>query len=557
MIIARLFPPEEYTYPIPNAMQRAEHGIGDYLHCTFSKDGGQLEQSFNYNIACMKELQGLAKAYHPGWAEKLGERADAYLQLISGLRMPTGGVPQVGNNRVAVKALWKVDSAVRDKFLAEQFEYQDLKSWSPRYTSVYFPYSGYCAMRRDWKWDSPYLFFMCGRNQRGHSMRDFNAIQVCAYGRHLIASGGSPTYDKHIYGEDSKLANFYVSEHSSFKVNTVIVDGQTQTKPPSQQEKEAFEKPCPAKWYTGPALDFIESDHTEGYGDGGPANYMVNYPNGRPVVAKAVSSHRRRVTFLKQHSIWIVEDVMTVAPGVKRNFEYTQIWRFMPYMADTDERINLDAGFKLEHLLTKEKTKATEPLTITSVDPSGPNVALMCFGAKKPIVKKYFGSRDPVLGWFSRRAGEVIPAPDFHVNWMSDDSPMLVTVIAASSTDQPIISRAADTSANGIVSFEVTLADGCTISYRGNETATKLPPIPGAVTDVQAQSILIATSGQNVVGVTTGCVWMEGRRMGHPDFVFSPLPPNQQAAATGVRVISPLINTPTGFHWQDGVPTYT
>ena len=82
-------------------------------------------------------------------------------------------------------------------------------------------------MRSGWEWDDSYLFMNTARTARGHQSADYNGLQITAFGRSMLQSDGPPDYFEVL---PAGLTN-NLSEFSSFKVNTVLVDGLSQARP--------------------------------------------------------------------------------------------------------------------------------------------------------------------------------------------------------------------------------------------------------------------------------------------------------------------------------------
>jgi len=395
----------------PQLVEYVERAYEEMLGSNILPDGGSLEQSFNYNGQDKEGLEELIRFFGdrpPRYAQTALEKVKARRAVDDGLQTPLGGLPQVGNSHdVLGKNVWESEEAAR-----RYQESEDIRGKTPvkpqLYTSKAFPYSGFFAMRSGWEMKDLYLFFMAGRPQRGHSMRDNNAIQMTAYGRQLVVCGGSPTYGN-FRTEDVRGADFYLSEASSLKNNTVIVDGHSQSKNAPRAEK-AYKTPIKSRWHSSERYDLVDGLYNLGYGE---------FENGRDVNVDMSVEHYRRVIFIKQAKFWLIEDRM-INKGEDEH-QYTQVWNFLPYHEDKDWR-NSIAGFE-------GKQFAPGNQRFQTAVPAGPYVDFMHFGPAKISYEKYFGHRDPWLGWYATGIGDARPAMDVHVNWQSEDSDTLLTLM--------------------------------------------------------------------------------------------------------------------------------
>lgn len=457
----------------PQLVEMVERGYDDLLESNFLPDGGSLEQSFNYNEQDKEGLLELVRFFgdqRPPYAEKALARVAARKAVDDGLQTPLGSLPQVGNSHQAAgKAVWLGEDILK-RYWAQEVE--GLAPVRPQaYTSRGYPYSGYYAMRSGWGLKDLYLFFMGGRPQAGHSMRDNNSLQVVAYGRQLVTCAGPPTYNM-FRNDDARGADFYLSEQSSLKVNTVLVDGRSQAKD-ARAAGRAYRTPISARWHAGKRFDLVEGHYDLGY---------CEREKGRDVRIDKSVAHDRRVIFVKDARLWVVEDRMLNRGD--QPHRYSQVWHFPPYCEDArwDRSI---AGFREDQLALDEAGAM-----FRSTDPTGPNIEFRHFGAKVQYTR-YFGHKDPWLGWFAAGIGDARPAPEVHASWDSADSDTLITLLIPLDVGQPSPVRAArpiveqDGAVRGI---NVELNDGTRLSYR---TGTGRTPVPVS-TPYQAGTLLVS-----------------------------------------------------------------
>ncbi|MBN2643705.1 MAG: heparinase II/III family protein, partial [Victivallales bacterium] len=400
----------------PQVKQYMTDQWDDMLKGNYLPDGGNLEHSFNYNQQEIRELDGLSKFYGkklPDSLKRIESTIKARKAVDDGLRTPLGGLPQVGNNQdVLGQNVW-VNSETGKKY----WELTKVRGRSPlrpqTYTSIAFPYSGFYVMRGGWELKSPYLFFMNGRPQRGHSMRDNLAIQLTAFGRQFLVCSGPPTYGFNSNIPDAKGARHYLSEESGFKNNTVIVDGKAQARNTKIATRAPL-TPVKSRWHTSSRFDYVDGCYDLGYTD---------TRNKKAPVDMNVK-HERSVIFVKSVPLWIIYDNMINTD--KKERKYTQIWNFPPLINDG----NNVAGFNDAQIVYDCASKKCG-----TADTDGPNLDMYHFGPEKIDYKRYHGDRENWLGWYSRKIGEAVPAPDLHVNWQSGDSKGLLTLLVPRDKD--------------------------------------------------------------------------------------------------------------------------
>ena len=481
---AAIFPEFRTT---PQVNEYVERGYDDFLSSNFAPDGGSLEQSFNYNgqdKEGLEEVLGFYGDNPPRFAKQIRERVAARRRVDDALQTPLGGLPQVGNaHDVLGKNVWESDAAA-EKYWATPLDGKTTVRPQP-FTSVSLPYSGFYAMRSGWGMKDLYLFFMNGRPQAGHSMRDNNAIQVTAYGRQLLVCGGDPTYGV-FRTPEAKGADFYLSEASSLKNNTVIVDGRSQSKS-GPHASRAYETPVLSRWHTSERCDLVDGLYDLGYGD---------FENNRDVNVDLSVQHYRRVVFVKPAKLWLVEDRM-INTGDKPH-QYTQVWNFAPYCEDPEYR-KVIAGFKEDQFDLHPDGKR-----LRTADPEGPNIEIFHFGPALEY-RKYHGNRDPWLGWYSAGIGDARPAVDIHVNWQSDVSDRLLTLLVPTDKgqDSPVAQATETLSDASSAGLDTTLDDGTRIRYvsRNEAQAIALGPV-----SANAEALMVCeTPGESIWGLAVGC----------------------------------------------------
>ncbi|MFZ4581924.1 MAG: heparinase II/III domain-containing protein [Paludibacter sp.] len=476
----------------PEIKDKTFIGLDDYISYTMNKDGGMLEASFNYNLSAAVEFGALYeefKTINPLLAQKFLNAQRDYYRMYAGLLSPVGIIPAMSSSGpTAPPNIW-TDESVRNaqllgtsKFLEEKSssngQYDSIvgriaasfnptnKKPLPTFTSVKFPYSGYYVQRKNWNWDSPYLFFYNRRPSRGHFNLGSNSIQLTAFGRPLLVTAGKPIYTTGQMLNKSLLPDFnaindLMGERTTLKSNTVIVDGKSQVF--GNVAQKAYDKPIAARWLSTSNFDFLEG------------NYDLGYSNAKV-------EHRRQVIFVKEQGFWIIADIMTNLDTITHTF--SQIWNFPAYQVDPSVGPSKCYGFK-ENEVVLGKT------TIHTTDSSGPNVWMYHFGEKPVSYTKYYGQKNPYLGWFCPAWGEFVPAPQIFTNWTSAKSSILITVIwPTKKGDKPAFSKMENLSTlkdSAYAGFSMTLKDGRKLKY---EISNKDSRFVNKIKPFMAQSLL-------------------------------------------------------------------
>ena len=490
---------------IPQLKNTLERQLRSLLSGNYLPDGGSLEQSFNYNHGELDALETLVEFYGertPPFLSRVKAIISARRAVDDGLQTPLGGLPQVGNHHAVLgKDIWS--SADAEAFYWKSDKVRGKASLHPQaYTSKAFPYSGYYAMRSGWTTRDLYLFLMNGRPQRGHSMRDNLAIQVTAYGRQLLVCGGSPTYNR-FHTPDAEGADFYLSEASSLKCNTVLLDGMSQARN-GPVATRAPQTPVQSRWHSSDRFDYADGVYDLGY--------VANEPGAKPDMSVA---HERVVVFVKPAQLWVVLDRMHAAEeGVKAESEsgkppvatpspppatrsFTQIWNFLPRVdGPWHKRV---AGFMPEHVFA-----AAGKRRCGTADPDGPNIDLHHFGPARITYDKYYGDRENWLGWYARGIGDAIPAVDIHATWRSDDSDTLLTLLVPRDKDDggPItetVSR--DRPAAGIAGVDCNLQNGALLGVRATSRVQHLQ-VSGV--SANAELLVIHRDERRLSGIVHG-----------------------------------------------------
>lgn len=500
---------------------RAAKGMMDYLSGSFWADGGMLEQSFNYNQGDAGSLGLVAqwvRADLPSLADQLIARQVAFRRLMAAVQTPLGTPPAMSSaGPPNPPPVWR-DVAARASWLAaqEQARAQGDGLGTKAFTSVAFPYSGYYVQRNGWEWSSAWLFFQGSRPSRGHSTQGANAIQVCAYGRPLLVTAGVPVYEAEqlpvpLRGEFHRI-NELLGEESSWKVNTILVDGGSQLRPKGVLQAVA-DAPVQARFAAGPALDYLEGTYEGGYTSG----------------AKDVT-HRRQVIFLREPGVWLMVDTMLARDG--KAHAYDQNWIF-PGAGSLGNRSV--AGFPAQALVIQDDRRV-----IRTTDPTGPNISLIHVG-QQMVYRQQFGARDPWRGWFTVGFGSLVPAHQAQATFHGQGTSVLITVIAPRALgvdqDPEVVDLHPGTHGD---------AAGCSVVMAGGwkailEVADKARDLQAGNLSANAQLVMSLEGPKGTAGLVITPPGMPGSRS-----IFRS--PQGASVTTDVQV-------PSGFAWTGDPPT--
>lgn len=539
VMLAAIFPDAE---GMPEVARKTNEAMTEYVTNGFNRDGGMVEPSLNYNIMQAERYRQLGKLLRrdpPPWLPVLGERLIGFQRLLVGISTPMQELPVIGNNRPNPPAAWKGED-VREAWLGRRRpEGVRVDASALGFTSIAFPYSGYYAHRRDWAWDSPYLFMTNVRPTRGHQAMDNLAIEVHAYGRPLLVQGGPPPYGLKFLAPDKRAdaakIEAYFNEESSYKFNTVIVDGYSQTRT-AKAGVTPSEQPVAGRWHASPAFDLMDGKYALGYGiraNSARVDFSI--------------SHQRRVIHVRNLSCWVITDTMHAQDD--QEHEYTQIWKFPPLRGTDDAHNTPVCGFTPEQVTFREKS-------IRTMDPAGPNLWLYQFGNLPLTYTKHVGETNPYRGWYARFLGDLVPAVDMHATWRGRGRSVVTTLLwpTPDGTPPPIKSfstKGAD-AVPEVSAFTAALQDGTALGFA--ESANGPRQLEACGIRIQGESILAVRLGDEVRGVVLGCAEMDdGRNVltpTRPDFEFRVGPTN------GIEQVAP-VELPTGFHWATTAGLYS
>ena len=313
----------------------------------------------------------------------------------------------------------------------------------------------------------------------------------------------------------------YLGESSSFKVNTVTVDGRSQNEGYIVNQSVTTTV-MPGAWFTSPAFDYVEGTYSSGYGGA----WVYNAFTADTAWINSVT-HKRSVIFLRDPGIWIVTDRMTASDAATH--AYRTIWKFPGY----------SASLKCYGFETSQFSGSSNPRQIYTTDPDGPNIHLYQLGPTALTYRSYAGERDPYLGWYgSSQFGVRVAATDVHLLWSGAGTQLLVNLIAPSDTGHasPVMTIRTNASTATSLNVEFDLENGHTVKL---------------VQRLQAQTLAVGNRTLTANTIVND-VGPDGRQQGlalgatgfaDPNFSF--------AASPSSFVPMERIGVPTSFQWSN------
>jgi hypothetical protein len=487
-------------------LKEVDAALNDFAKGAFAVDGGQLEQSFNYNLNVSADIQDLMEVLDSNKftsVENLEKRRLFFVRLTVGLGVPTGGLPWKGTYTPPLLQVSDMSnsgllSLKKNQVSNYQNGFGKGAPWPPAFTSITFPFSGYTALRSGWSERDSYLFMSDCRPARGHGSADVASIQINAFGRWLVVSGGSPFYaPSFAVGEQREhyeILNKYFEEGSSLKHNTITVDGLDQVKASDvYSQNETYTNPSGARFYAGKKIDFVESIQSAGWKDKGKLLF-ANLP------ATVTGRHERQVFFLRDENVWFVLDrVENLSSG---EHQVEQQWIVPPSIFSKEAVVC--SGF------LSEQVKVTKNSLSTS-DPSGANLFMHFEGSKKFEAQRHEGEKSPYLGWFSRGIAAVkVPTVQTRVTASVSEGIALIAMIGASSnTESPFVKIETLQKSEQLMILEGVLKSGTTFHvqlanrpdfFKEGSVSGLAKTVVSVVSKDKVRTTLIL-DGENLVGV--------------------------------------------------------
>lgn len=361
------------------------------------RDGGVIEQSFNYSDDVINWLTRLQRLTSRSWSSTTSSAIQDYWRQAAAILNPFGSRPTMDITSWSTTASTNIPATTFSQ------------------TSIAFPYSGFYVQRSDWSSNGAYMFLFSRRAAAGHYMPASNSIQVAAYGRTLLNVAAYHSYTGYTN------SNAYLAESSTWKSTTIIVDGHSQSRGGSTagiqfDTNGNFQtvNPVPSRWGTSDVFDFMESTHDADY-TYDPYTSTTNTSTG--VV------HKRMIVFIRELKAWVIADYLIPTAGGTHN--YTQIWR---YPSPTN------GGFNLSQVVLPT-TDAVKRLYTNDTTSGAVNLSIYQSAPQTLNHTSYFGSTDPNTryGFDNTPNPSISGAPSFscdvHTTWTGNSTQAILSIL--------------------------------------------------------------------------------------------------------------------------------
>lgn len=453
MSVCAMFPEFKYSELYTDfAYERWLNGIDSVMY----PDGTAIEQALNYNCAPIEAYFAVTERF-----SDISKFEPIRKRLINTSRMLTAVMPPINDVPVsAYSGCHNVAPSPKGAAFADYLKYlcetrreyiltpdieriqalrENPNGDCPKFNSVFFPYGGTSVIRSGWGINDRYMYLFAPRVGAGHSAEAICDIQIQAYGRCLLRTGGRFSYQQkqNMSEEDfamMKEADNYIKYSSSAR-NTMLVDGkgQARLKLTEQLRFQKYSDTTGYRWYESENVVYTEGEYSGEY-------YSDDF-----------LTHKREIVFLKKSGLWLVIDRMKS----DKPHKYTQTWHlssdkageFSYTSADgksvswvMDGFSDEDIVFGRDELFTKQSGSAN--VFIRHMQPTEYRHAC--------------GEKNPVRGWSSyEQQGKFryFPVHEIYCDFDTASDVTLITVIEAAENESSKMKvlRKAD----GIFEFEL------------------------------------------------------------------------------------------------------
>lgn len=397
-------------------------------------DGSCTEQSLSYCRAVLDTYLALPKKLMVA-AEKEGKAIANESKMFVAIKPPLYNEPVTSTNgfNPIIPVVYNNQGEFYFEYLAENHkkqiawcEYDRIKNLilhpdgdAPKFNSVFFPYGGTAAIRSGWRRESQYMYFFAPRAGSGHSVDGVCDIQLQAYGRNLIHTGGRFSYNQKMHLKEEQLDMMKETDaymFGTFSRNTIAVDGggQSRLAETDQLKLEKWEDATGYRWYEDNEVVYNEGVYADGY-----HNCDDNV------------EHKREILFLKECGLWIIVDRLTA----EKPHTYNQIWH-LPVKGNKVEFIGRSGwdidGFERADIKTGDNC-------IYTTEKNAPNIFIRHMSNIE--YKRFCGENNPARGWSSYETPSLfrfIPVEEIQCDFKDD---VLITLIEPTPSEKSRIAN--------------------------------------------------------------------------------------------------------------------
>ena len=323
----------------------------------------------------------------------------------------------------------------------------------PRFTSDWFPYSGYYYFRSGWELDDQFLFMKSAQQAIGHGgpwrlWENNNALSLYAFGEELLFIHHETPLRVDGFGQDSRHGLPF-SGHIGYMLA-----------PPAHPE------PTPARWHSSERFDFAEGIYDGRFGESGA--HVLSHLRGETAPAGVTDvTHTRQIFHLKEHGLWMIVDRLET-PGTH---EYEQKW--MLHVPERD-------GHGPIHGFTEEQIEVdAEGAVIRTHHPTGPNLSIYQVSGQPLIYTSKIAPPNEVLVDSWRTTGrdpEYLEPGNYVVSftisrldarWQGRGDQMLFSVVSPRERDVVELSGfSRSMEEGGVHGFSATLPTGDRVQFK-------------------------------------------------------------------------------------------
>lgn len=442
---------KEADFLVSNALERIENM---WLTRSCQPDGSDTEQGYNYNMSAVNDYAMLKKLIQDSdvaLPKKTEDIIKYRKRMVYSLKFPFGGSPASGQTGTYLPPLIdkKTEEIANEGIRSEKECYIGMTDEIAEYvmdtlsgdadgaklgfSSITYPYGGYCLQRENWSKTSLYMWMLVSRIGMGHCAENCNAIQVAAYGRQFFTNAGASSYGNKTYTCRDQLG--YIEDidtycKSSFGWNTVCTDGMSQNRYLSGEcVDKAYDTVLNNKWYVSENIEYMEGIYNDGYG-----------------TEKIPVTHKRCVFFVKKHKLWVLADFM----NAEGKHKYSQVWHFPSKITHEFETYNHTKcePFDTQDIYSYEiagfddNEIITENATMRTIQRNAPNIAVYHAAGAKVNYERHTGELNPARGWLapgykSRRFLKT----DVHACWTAVGNSHVAAIIAPSPDENEIVKK--------------------------------------------------------------------------------------------------------------------
>lgn len=416
----------------------------DTVSLVLYPDGSCTEQSLHYCNAVLGTYLGLPKRLEVSQEESCMVANES--KMFVAIKPPLYNAPitsTTGFNPI-IPSVYEGNCEFYFEYLDKNYdkqapwcEYDRVKNLilnpdgdTPRFNSIFFPFGGTAVIRNGWRRDSQYMYFFAPRAGSGHSVDGVCDIQLQAYGRNLIHTGGRFSYQQKMHLKEEQWDMMHDTDaymFESFSRNTVTVDGggQSRLAETDQLKLDKWETATGYRWYEDDEIVYSEGRYDDGYHN---CNDDVE--------------HKREILFLKESGLWVIVDRLTA----RKPHVYNQIW----HLPIKGNKVEFADGREWDIDGFDRADINADNNTIYTSEKNAPNIFIRHMS--DVTYTRFCGEQNPTRGWTSYETPSIfryIPVEEIQCDFKDD---VLVTLIEATPDEESRVQNYE--CENGVCKFE-------------------------------------------------------------------------------------------------------